>query len=156
MLQQQQLLMGLVAVGAATATRQGNESVGRLVVDAASLLQDVANSGYSQEQELEADQLGIRYVMRAGFDPQAALVLLEDFARFDRPWAFLRTHPYMRERRAQLERYLAEVGAAPPSATRSDKEIGRLRRVQQSYPVGSTSWQNLQRQIERLERAGGR
>ena len=169
MLQQQQLLMALVAVGAAAATRDagaGAQQAGQLALDAASLLQDVANSGYSQQQELEADQLGIRYVIRAGYNPQAALELLQDFARFDTPWPFLRTHPYITERREYLQRYLLETGqlrgeasipaegmTAPRDTSRAGEDhLKQLREVQRLYPVGSVSWKNLQREIERFER----
>ena len=148
-LQQQQLIMGLVSAGASAATRNagpGVQQAGRLALDAASLLRDVANSGYSQAQELEADQLGIRYVIKAGFEPRAALALLEDFARFENPWPFLRTHPYVAKRREDLQRYVIETGALP------DERITQLRDAQGLYPVGSVSWKNLQRQIEALER----
>jgi predicted Zn-dependent protease len=158
-LQRQQLLMALVAAGASAASRNASASVqqaGRLALDAASLLRDVANSGYSQEQELEADQLGIRYVIRAGFNPQAALDLLQDFARFERPWPFLRTHPYMAQRRADLQRYLLETGRSPSRAESRDggmeAQRRKLRDLQRLYPEGSISWQNLQRQIDALER----
>ena len=153
MLQQQQLLMALVAAGAAAATRDAGaaaQQAGQLALDTASLLQDVHNSGYSQEQELEADQLGIRYVIRAGYDPQAALELLADFARFDTPWPFLRTHPYILERRAYLQRYLLERGAL--AAPEREEQLKVLRETQRLYPEGSVSWTNLQRQIEALER----
>lgn len=167
-LQQQQLILSLVAAGASAATRDagsGLQQAGRLAVDAASLLQDVALSGYSQEQELEADQLGIRYVMRAGFDPKAALPLLEDFTRFENPWPFLRTHPYMAQRRADLARYLEEIGQAGSPAANTpaasggtsgrragalEEERRRLRQLQRLYPERSVSWNNLQRQIDAL------
>ncbi len=148
MLQQQQLMIALVAAGAAAATRgagEGAQQAGQLAVDAAGLLQDVANSSYSQEQELEADQLGIRYVSRAGFAPRAALDLLQDFSRFDYPWPFMRTHPYTSVRRDDLERYLAETES--PAGRRK-----ALQDAQRLYPNGSVSWQNLQRQIEALDR----
>jgi len=164
MAQQQQLVMALVSAGASAATRgasAGAQQVGRLAVNATALLQDVAASGYSQEQELEADQLGIRYVIRAGFDPQAALDLLQDFQRFDTPWPFLRTHPYMETRRQYLEHYLQETGAlsgarslppaAPPPSDRAAR-LQALRRAQQLYPRSSVSWRNLQRQIDELQR----
>jgi len=159
-LQQHALLMGLVGAGAAAATADAGgaaQGIGRLAIDAASLLNDVALSGYSQEQELEADQLGIRYVMRAGFNPEAALDLLQDFSQFESPWPFLRTHPYTAVRRQYLQRYLAEqrttVGSsAPAPATRQiDERIKPLRETQRLYPVGSLSWKNLQRQIDALE-----
>lgn len=158
-LQQQQLLIGLVAAGAAAVTRDasaGVQQAGRLALDVASLVRDVHNSGYSQEQELEADQLGIRYVMRAGFRPEAALALLQDFERFDNPWPFMRTHPYIATRREYLRRYLTDtgrLGGAPARASPSPAREARrqqLREAQQLYPAGSISWQNLQRQIDEL------
>ncbi|MBI3321517.1 MAG: M48 family metalloprotease [Candidatus Omnitrophica bacterium] len=167
MLEQQQFLLALVAAGASAATQQAGPSaqqMGRFAVDTASLLRDVANSGYSQEQELEADQLGIRYVIQAGFKPQAALDLLRDFARFDNPWPLLRTHPYMELRYAYLERYLSserdrlpELQASSPLAPQGprarDVEEHRrsLRKIQRLYPSESISWTNLQRQIDALE-----
>jgi predicted Zn-dependent protease len=160
LLQRQQVFLALVAAGASAATGGGAASAqqaGQLAVNAASLLANVANSGYSQEHELEADQLGIRYVMRAGFSPQAALELLEDFGRFEHPWPFLRTHPYISQRREDLRRYLSETGhaggtttAARPNGGTAD-QIGRLRAIQRLYPSGSVSWKNLQRQIEAFE-----
>ncbi len=163
LLQQRQLLIGLVAAGASAATRGGSAGVqqaGRLVVDVASLLNDVSLSGYSQEHELEADQLGIEYVIRAGLDPRAALDLLQDFARFDNPWPILRTHPYILRRREDLARYLAQRGTPPhqpttmpPASTANTQvRVRELRKIQQMYPEGSVSRRNLQRQIDALER----
>jgi len=160
-LQQQQLLMTLVSTGAAVVTQNagiGVQTAGRLAVDIASLLNNVAISGYSQSQESEADQLGIRYVMRAGFNPRAALDLLQDFERFDSPIPFLRTHPYVAQRREDLRRYLADVGALhAPAPTRTvappidTERLRELRETQKLYPIGSVSWKNLQQQIESLE-----
>jgi predicted Zn-dependent protease len=169
LLQQQQLIMAIVAAGASTVTREGSQGVqqvGRLAVDAASVLANVAASGYSQDQELEADQLGIRYVSRAGFRPEAALDLLRDFARFDTPWPFLRTHPYITTRQEYLQRYLTETGALtgpppaspprpegrgpPPARSDLDERRTQLLEAQKLYPVGSVSWKNLQRQLDEL------
>jgi len=170
LIQQQRLVLALVSAGASALTRtagSGAPQVGELVLNVASLMQDVAASGYSQEQELEADQLGIRYVMRAGLNPTAALDLLQDFARFDNPWPFLRTHPYMELRRQYLAQYLHDAGRLPPTAasrttppssgrqpspSNASARLAHLRRVQQLYPHGSVSWQNLQRQIDELQR----
>ena len=166
-LQQQQLIQALVAAGAAAAARSAGaaaQQAGRLAVDVTGILQDVAASGYSQEQELEADQLGIRYVIRAGFNPRAALELLDDFQRFDQPWPFMRTHPYIATRRAYLQRYLEETGQlgtggsitapadAPAPSRHDDARLRQLRETQKLYPRGSVSWNNLQRQIDSLER----
>lgn len=160
-LYQRQVFMSLVAAGAALAT-QGAGSAGQearqLALDGASLLNDLAISGYSQDQELEADQFGIRYVMRAGFNPQAALDLLQDFSRFEGGWPFFRTHPYATLRREHLQHYLDELGwgglqhpIGQDDRSAVEGRLQHLRSVQQQYPVGSVSWKNLQRQIETLE-----
>jgi len=174
-LQKQQLLMALVAAGVDAATRGRGTSAQQtrtIALDIASILQDVHNSGFSQEQELEADQLGITYVIKAGFKPQAALDLLEDFSRFENPSPFLRTHPYSGLRRQYLERYLQERGYLQPQAAAGDRErvgmlpteppmprrdgieerVRQLRDTQKLYPSGSVSWKNLQAQIDALER----
>jgi predicted Zn-dependent protease len=45
--------------------------------DMTSIGLDLAFSGFSQDQELEADELGIRYLERAGYDPHAMIHFLE-------------------------------------------------------------------------------
>ena len=176
-LQRQQLIMGLVAAGVAAATQgrgASGEQMQQLAMNAASIIADIRNSGYSQEQELEADQLGIRYIIKAGYHPTAALDLLEDFGRFEGGSPFLRTHPYSALRREYLQRYLQETTQStsqtvqapahpaafrPPSAPsmtderprRIGEHIRQLREIQRSYPEGSVSWKNLQRQIDALE-----
>lgn len=68
--------------------------------------------GYSQEDELLADRLGMRYAYRAGFDPRGAITVLKKLQeeerkkgrRRSRRW--LSTHPPLSERIAALENYL--------------------------------------------------
>lgn len=61
--------LGALAVGAAT----GSRSVARIAnLGAAAYVQ-----GFSREQELEADKLGVRYLTRAGYDPRAMASFLE-------------------------------------------------------------------------------
>jgi len=53
--------------------------VGQPVVsNAARLAAGAYIQGYSRDQEFEADQLGVRYLARAGFDPQAMATFLGD------------------------------------------------------------------------------
>ena len=155
MLQQQNLLLTVLSAGAAAVTGDASgavQEVGQLAVNVATLLGEVATSGYSQDQELEADQLGIRYVMKAGYDPQAALDLLRDFSRFDDPLPFLRTHPYMQTRLEHLERYLADTAAlgSDPGVRPQELLRRRLLDAQRLYPKDSVSWHNLQRQLDAL------
>lgn len=144
-LQRQSLVAGLVELGLVLATRQGGQAaqeMGTLARDAVTLVGDLANSGYSQQQELEADQLGMRYCLKAGYDPQAALAMVEDFQRFDRPTLFLRTHPHTELRIEYLRRYVQDL----------EDQRRQLRQTQQLYPPGSVSWQNLQKQLDALDR----
>ncbi|MBI2885017.1 MAG: M48 family metallopeptidase [Candidatus Omnitrophica bacterium] len=159
-LQRQQMVLGLVSMGASLAAAQGGapaQAIGGLASDVASLITDAVNSQYSQSQELEADQLGVRYMLRSGYDPWAAPQFLRAFSRFDAPGGFLRTHPYSERRAEDLERYLVESGvprsAAPAptiSSPSADERIRRLREAQRLYAPGSQSWKNLQAQIDAL------
>lgn len=61
---------------------------------------------HSRLQESEADEMGLIYMARAGFNPQAAVAFWERFSQLDAnssstPW-FLRTHPVSADRAAEL------------------------------------------------------
>ncbi len=61
---------------------------------------------FDRTQESEADQLGLSYMARAGFDPQGAVALWRNMAaqRNGAPPEFLSTHPSSQRRIADLER----------------------------------------------------
>lgn len=69
---------------------------------------------HSRLQESEADHIGILYMARAGYNPQAAVGFWERFAEYNRqggastPW-FLRTHPVDEVRIQQLKGWLPEA-----------------------------------------------
>ena len=85
---------------------------------------DLANMGamawvtsYSRSQELEADQVGLLYMARAGYDPAAAVDFWRRFAEYNRqaggsetPW-FLRTHPLDETRIRDLQEALPKAKA---------------------------------------------
>ena len=162
-LQRQQILLSLATTAASLATAntsQTGQRIGRAAVDVASIVNKLAISGYSQDQELEADQLGARYMLRAGYDPRTALDLLQDFSRTENSnsWPLFRTHPYAAKRRVDLQRYLAEINRPAASAPKVfaatvEEKTRQLRDVQKLYAPSSISWRNLQSQIEALEAA---
>lgn len=149
-LQQQQLLLTAVGIGTAIVSQQGGSSIGSLANDAASLIASVLNSAYSQDQELEADQLGVRYMARAKYDPRSAVAVLRDFVRVAPGGIFVSTHPNSERRAQDLERFLAETVLASPTPASIEQRRKRLKAAQQLYPVGSVSWHNLQRQLDAL------
>lgn len=71
---------------------------------------------HSRLQESEADHLGLLYMARAGYNPEAAVGFWQRFAEFnqkhggDTPW-FLRTHPLDETRVKQLQGWMPEAKA---------------------------------------------
>lgn len=70
---------------------------------------------HSRKQELEADHLGVIYMARAGYDPQAALAFWQRFASYNKqhggsnPPAFLSTHPVDDKRIEQIKELLPQA-----------------------------------------------
>lgn len=71
---------------------------------------------YSRMTESEADHIGLVYMARAGYDPQAAVAFWQRFAEFNQkagsqtPW-FLRTHPMDEQRIQRLQSWMPEAKA---------------------------------------------
>jgi len=66
---------------------------------------------YSRKHESEADEIGIRLMARAGYDPAEAVALWERMARLEkeRPPEFLSTHPDPGRRAARLRALLGRM-----------------------------------------------
>ena len=67
---------------------------------------NVVSSGYSRQDELLADSLGLKYLTKSGYSPYAsinALKKLEGEEESNLGLVFLRTHPLTRERIKQLQ-----------------------------------------------------
>ena len=88
-------MLELLAAGTRAAdaqTRQGME------LAFASLLTE-----YSQQDELEADRLGVKYMTEAGYSPEAAISFMQrlrdyTFKQPTRRYSYFRTHPYYADR----------------------------------------------------------
>lgn len=72
---------------------------------------------HSRGQESEADHIGLIYMARAGYDPEAAVGFWQRFADYSRSQggggtpAFLRTHPLDTVRIQQIQQWLPEAKA---------------------------------------------
>jgi predicted Zn-dependent protease len=78
---------------------------------------------YSRTQEYEADRVGLLYMARAGFDPNAAIGFWERFQAHNRGRGadapeFLSTHPLDDARIAQIRRFLPQAMAEYEGARR--------------------------------------
>lgn len=72
---------------------------------------------FGRAQESEADRMGLTYMARAGYDPEAAVGFWERFAQYNASQggkggpAFLRTHPVDEVRIKQIKEWLPEARA---------------------------------------------
>jgi predicted Zn-dependent protease len=72
---------------------------------------------FSRAQESEADHIGLIYMARAGYDPEAAVQFWQRFMQYDQQQggsgtpAFLRTHPPDAKRVQQLKQWMPEAKA---------------------------------------------
>ena len=66
---------------------------------------------YSRSQESEADELGLRYMAQAGFDPRASVELWRNMSRASggQPPEFLSTHPSHGTRIEDLQRWMPKA-----------------------------------------------
>ncbi len=117
------ILQSAVLVGAVAAQR-GN--YGGLAVGAAAVGAQLINQRYGRNAELEADEYGMLYMSRAGYDPQQAVALQETFVRLSggrdsQGWlaGLFASHPPSNERVEQNRRTAATLPAGG--------EIGRER-----------------------------
>ena len=108
----QQVLLqgGLAALGAGAAGSSNQEQYVRLAVLAATLGVVLP---FSREQESEADQIGLIYMARAGYDPRQSVELWRNFEAQGqrRQLEFLSTHPAPGTRIAQLQAQMPEAMA---------------------------------------------
>lgn len=110
--------LGAMAVGVLT----GSERLASLAGRAAQMY----TLSYSREQEYESDDLGIRYLVQAGYDPYAAADMLESLADYDAyqaetqdldeanaipAWA--RSHPLTENRIRRANKQAAATGHGP-------------------------------------------
>jgi len=70
--------LGLTVLGTAT----GSKSYGGLALQAGQLAAGLLENSYSRDQERQSDQLGVDYMVLAGYDPQGAVQLQEFFYLF--------------------------------------------------------------------------
>jgi predicted Zn-dependent protease len=91
---------------------------------------------YSRDAEEEADYLGLKFMMRAGYDPHGMITMLKKFRRITGPAsgdppAYLLTHPAIEERTAELE---IEMTRSPQEKVVSNP-AGNLPRIQTKLVV---------------------
>jgi predicted Zn-dependent protease len=92
---------------------------------------NLAQLGYSREDELLSDRLGAKYAYKAGYDPRAMITFLKKLKEKDKDEmgpVFLRSHPYASKRIEMMEKQIpfiiAKTNAAKPTAVISKPAKG--------------------------------
>ena len=102
--------------------------------DMAAIGMDLAFGGFTQDQELEADKLGIRYMLRAGYDPHSMTVFLKKLkAQTDleaeiagltleqrKARGYSSTHPLTEDRIAQSSELTGDMEGDPDTVGKRD------------------------------------
>lgn len=127
-------LAGVVAgvmIGAAT----GDAAAMQALVIGSSAAGQTASLAYSRENEAEADQLGIQYMTRAGYNPEGLLAALKRIR--SRQWfgseqipTYMMTHPALESRITWLDGWItAHPGKAKPHASESSKRQSAFQKI---------------------------
>jgi predicted Zn-dependent protease len=134
---------GILLQGAVLATGIAlhDKSYGDLAVGAASVGAALVNQKYGRDAERESDEYGIKYMVAAGYDPQAAVTLQEKFVKLAQSkqgnWleGLFASHPPSQERvvnnRAFSSRYPQQQLTLGESSFR--QATARLQRVKPAY-----------------------
>ena len=130
------LMQGLI-LGTAIAT--SDSDYGRVAVGAASFAGQLLTLKYSRGAELEADHYGMRYMSRAGYDPQGAVSLQQTFVRLSEgqrsDWlsGLFASHPPSQER---VDANIATAASLPPGGTLGQESYAEaLARTEEVLPA---------------------
>lgn len=87
-----QLSQGLVGA----VVMAGGDEYGQAAGQVAQFVSQLKNTSYSRDDEMESDRLGVRFMIRAGYDPEAMITVMEVLKKAAggrTPPEFLSTHP---------------------------------------------------------------
>ncbi len=132
------LLSSVIGI-ASSAIDQNAGNYGRIFDDGAQLGAQLIVSTYGREAELESDAYGMIYMMRAGFDPEAAVSLQETFVALSK---------------SQSNNWLEGMLAShPPSQERVEKNRDTARRLKQAARQDLTlGFDRYQSKLNRLSK----
>jgi len=103
------LLAGVLAAGVGIATKDAESDAVRYGAPAGTAVATMlVTRKFSRDHEAQADELGLRYMTRAGYDPHAMLGVMDILAEASGNGGieWLQTHPLPRTRRADVKRLI--------------------------------------------------
>lgn len=106
-----ELTQGLTGAAVIAAYDPDDPSTQR-TAQVAALIGQVINMKFGRDDELESDELGVRYMAEAGYDPRSMLEVMRVLAEASegqRPPEFFSTHPNPENRLENIREAIAEV-----------------------------------------------
>ena len=141
------LLQGAVMAATIAGSRKG---YGQAAQATSSIAAQLTNTKYSRAAELESDLYGMRYMSKAGYDPQGAVDLQQTFVRLsegrqsDFISGLFASHPPSHERVAKNKATAAVLPAGGDRGkARYDKAMGRLKKTSAAYELFGDAQQAL-------------
>lgn len=141
---QERAMVAQVGMAAATVAL-GDDKNANAVIGAAALGTALITTRYSRDAELQSDRYGIRYLAKAGYDPQAAVSLQQKFVALSKGrqsnWleGMFASHPPSEERVAANQRNAATL---PPGGARGRETYQRatagIRKTKDAYALYDT------------------
>jgi beta-barrel assembly-enhancing protease len=98
----------------------GGADYGMAAGQVAQFVSQLKNTAYGREDELESDQLGVRFMVRAGYDPNALIRVMEVLkkaAAGRAPPEFLSTHPDPDNRVERIKEAIRKAQGENPSGS---------------------------------------
>lgn len=135
------LLQGALAVGAIAIGTSDYRQYGDYILGGAQLGAQLITTSYGRDAERESDYYGIQYMVKAGYDPRAAVSLQQTFVRLSEgrntSWieGMFASHPPSQERVDNNQR---EVDALMPTIAGRDLEVGEARYQQATAKLKQT------------------
>ena len=107
---QQRLAQGLSGAAVIAAAGEGR---GQGTAAMAAVVANLVTMSYGRDQELESDDLGVRFMVQAGYEPEAligVMDVLEGASGGSRQPEFMSTHPSPDNRRQRIREAIARYG----------------------------------------------
>lgn len=135
----QKILLGVGSQLATIATQ--NTGYGELVAMGSQLGSGLFQASYGRDQELEADAFGIKYMSKAGYDPQAAVELQKTFLQLSKGSQnnglgnMFASHPPSQQRIDANRQHVANYPSKYTTRNKAtfDRAMRQLRRDQRAY-----------------------
>ncbi|NPB08594.1 MAG: M48 family metallopeptidase [Aquificae bacterium] len=140
------LQIGAVLIG-------GESRTERLVLQLASIGATLLALKFSRDQEREADRLGLRFMVEAGYDPSGLVEVMEKFKKLEkeRPPEWLSTHPLPETRIKELSREIKKMKLPPnlvkntPRFTHIKERLKKTKRSFELYEEGKKLYKKGQK-----------